>query len=138
MLVKVDRMSMAYGLEVRVPFLDHELVEFCVSLPDRMLRRLPFFGHNKLILRRHLEKSLGTEVAFRRKTGFNVPIEHAMRNGLAAHFREAVTERKFASEGPFEPAALLAFADAHARRRIDAGHALFTALILARWWHRWL
>lgn len=138
MLVKVDRMSMAHGLEVRVPFLDHEFVEFCAGLPDRFLARIPFPSQNKLILRRFLRTTLGPKVAGRKKRGFNVPVEKGMRNGLVATFHEAIEQRKFAEEGPFEIARLRDFADRHAHRKIDAGHALFTILMLAKWWERWL
>jgi len=138
MLVKVDRMSMAHGLEVRVPFLDHELVEFCASLPSQFLARPPFPGRNKLLLREHLRKRLGPAVADRKKRGFNVPVEKAMRNGLVRHFHEAVGQRSFADDGPFDVPRLRRFAERHARREIEAGHALFTILMLARWWDRWL
>jgi asparagine synthase (glutamine-hydrolysing) len=138
MLVKVDRMSMAHGLEVRVPFLDHELVEFCASLPDRYLAKLPFPRKNKLILRHFLDKKLGQNVSGRRKTGFNIPIEKAMRTTLLPRFRDAVTSKTFRTEGPFDVARLTEFADRHAAHEIDAGHALFSALVLAQWWERWL
>ena len=138
MLVKVDRMSMAHGLEVRVPFLDHELVEFCATLPSGQLARLPFPKQNKLILRRHLKEKLGTELSQRRKTGFNVPIEKAMRGELLPRFYDAVTSQRFRAEGPFDVDKLLIHAEQHARREIDAGHALFSALVLADWWERWL
>lgn len=138
MLVKVDRMSMAHGLEVRVPFLDHELVEFCATLPSAQLARLPFPKQNKLILRRHLKENLGTDLSQRKKTGFNVPIEKAMRGELSARFRDVVSATRFRQEGPFDVNRLLKHAEQHARHEIDAGHALFSALVLADWWERWL
>jgi asparagine synthase (glutamine-hydrolysing) len=138
MLVKVDRMSMAHGLEVRVPFLDHELVEFCATLPDEHLARLPFPRKNKLILRRRLERQIGKDVAWRKKTGFNVPVEHAMRNGLGQRLQDEAAARPFRDDGPFHVDRLLDFARQHEERRRDAGHALFSALVLAAWWNRWL
>lgn len=138
MLVKVDRMSMAHGLEVRVPFLDHELVEFCATLPSSLLAHLPFPRQNKLILRRHLKERLGTSLSRRKKTGFNVPIEKAMRGPLWSRFYDAVSSTRFRQEGPFEVAKLLSHAARHVTHEIDAGHALFSALVLADWWERWL
>jgi len=138
MLVKVDRMSMAHGLEVRVPFLDHELVEYCVGLPNRLLARLPFPRRNKLILRRHLKGKLGGGLARRRKTGFNVPIENAMRGPFLSRFHDVVTARPFRQEGPFDVPRLVEYARRQAARSIDAGHALFGAMVLAHWWERWL
>lgn len=138
MLVKVDRMSMAHGLEVRVPFLDHELVEFCASLPSNQLAHLPFPKQNKLILRRHLKQTLGTNLSQRKKTGFNVPIEKAMRTELFTRFQDTVNSARFRDEGPFDVDKLLKHAAQHQRHEIDAGHALFSALVLADWWERWL
>lgn len=138
MLVKVDRMSMAHGLEVRVPFLDHELVEFCATLPSHLLARLPFPKQNKLILRRHLKQRLGANLAQRKKTGFNVPIEKAMRGPLWGRFYDSVSSTRFRHEGPFEVSKLLNHAARHVTHEIDAGHALFSALVLADWWERWL
>lgn len=138
MLVKVDRMSMAHGLEVRVPFLDHELVEFCATLPSSLLAHLPFPKQNKLILRRHLKERLGTNLSRRKKTGFNVPIEKALRGPLWSRFYDAVSATRFRQEGPFEVNKLLSHAARHVTHEIDAGHALFSALVLADWWERWL
>ena len=138
MLVKVDRMSMAHGLEVRVPFLDHELVEFCATLPSSLLAHLPFPKQNKLILRRHLQERLGTNLSRRKKTGFNVPIEKALRGPLWTRFYDAVSSTRFRQEGPFEVSKLLSHAARHVTHEIDAGHALFSALVLADWWERWL
>ncbi|NQU25386.1 MAG: asparagine synthase (glutamine-hydrolyzing) [Candidatus Nealsonbacteria bacterium] len=138
MLVKVDRMSMAHGLEVRVPFLDHQLVEYCVGLPNRLLARLPLPRRNKLILRRHLNHKLGGGVARRRKTGFNVPIEKAMRGPFLSRFHDVVTAKPFCQDGPFDVPRLVEYARHHADRSIDAGHALFGAMVLAHWWERWL
>ena len=138
MLVKVDRMSMAHGLEVRVPFLDHELVEFCATLPSPLLATLPFPKQNKLILRRHLKERLGTNLSRRKKTGFNVPIEKALRGPLWSRFYDAVSSTRFRQEGPFEVNKLLSHAARHVTHEIDAGHALFSALVLADWWERWL
>ncbi len=69
MLVKVDRMSMAHGLEVRVPLLDVDLVEFCWRLPERMKRR---DGTGKVILRRAISEIYPEELNSRPKSGFNM------------------------------------------------------------------
>lgn len=138
MLAKVDRAGMAHGLEVRVPFLDHELVEFCATLPDRLLIDWRAPRRNKLILRDYLGATPARPVARRRKTGFNVPIERAMRGELLPLLVDAVGSSKFRQTGPFEVDRLLDLARRHSQRRIDAGHALFSALVLALWWERWL
>jgi asparagine synthase (glutamine-hydrolysing) len=75
MLVKVDRASMAHHLEVRVPFLDHRLVEFGVGLPERFT--LGFSG--KVVLRALHERRFGAPLANRKKQGFGIPVESWLR-----------------------------------------------------------
>ena len=77
MLTKCDRMTMINGVEGRVPFLDHRLVELAFAIPGSYKRQ---GGVGKIILRRILEKMLGTELAFRAKTGFNSPLKQWISN----------------------------------------------------------
>ena len=80
MLTKVDRASMASGLEVRAPFLDHELVSWAASLPSALkVRGLD----GKLILKKSLEPYLPHPVLYRAKKGFSIPIARWMRGALA-------------------------------------------------------
>ena len=69
MLVKVDRMSMAHGLEVRVPFLDPNLVDFCWRLPDKMKVR---GGKLKFILGEMIKDTYPLELQQKPKSGFNL------------------------------------------------------------------
>ena len=81
MLVKVDRMSMAHSLEVRVPFLDVDLVEFCWRLPQRMKRR---DATGKVILRRAIVGDYPEALNSRPKSGFNMAYDR--RGDRAARF----------------------------------------------------
>lgn len=74
-LARVDRASMAHGLEVRVPMLDHRLVEFAFSLPDEVCYR---DGISKLALRELTRKYLPTKVATKRKQGFSFPLDRVI------------------------------------------------------------
>jgi len=70
-LLKADKMSMAHGLEARVPFLDHEFAEFCAKMPAGLkIRR----GKEKYVLRRSMEGILPPEIVSRKKHGFTVPL----------------------------------------------------------------
>ncbi len=82
MLTKCDRMTMMNGIEGRVPFLDHRLVEFAFSLPANFKRQN---GTGKIMLRKHLAKKLGHELAFRVKTGFNSPLKQWLNNDKATY-----------------------------------------------------
>jgi len=72
MLTKCDRMTMINGIEGRVPLLDHRLVELAFSIPSQFKRKE---GRGKLVLRKILAAKLGTDLAYREKTGFNSPLK---------------------------------------------------------------
>ena len=88
MLIKVDRMSMAHGLEVRVPFLDLELVRRIVSLPSALKLRRGWT--TKHLLRRWLEPALPAAVLRRPKAGFNMPLEVWLRGSWGDLLLDAV------------------------------------------------
>ncbi len=85
--MKADKMSSAYGLEQRTPFLDHELVEFCFAIPLRHKLRL---WDEKHVLKRAFRGELPEETTRRRKQGFNVPIDHWFKGALGDRLRELV------------------------------------------------
>jgi len=77
--VKVDRASMACGLEVRSPFLDHKLVEFCARVPSGLKIRNT---EQKYILKRAFHDELPAEILQREKTGFGMPLAEWLRHDL--------------------------------------------------------
>src|SRR5699024_10210155 len=104
-LTKVDRASMAHGLEVRVPFLDHELVTWAAELPPEMkLCR----GQGKRVLKRAFSGVLPADILYRRKMGFSVPLAAWFRGPLRETSRQALTEGVLAESGFFDPGALQA------------------------------
>ncbi len=90
-LTKVDRASMAVSLEVRVPLLDHVLVEFMAGIPATMKLRN---GEGKYILKKIFRPVLGTEIVDRKKMGFCIPVRQWLRGPLA----EIVERSVFASD----------------------------------------
>ena len=97
-LTKVDRASMAHSLEVRVPFLDHEFVEWVAQLPSSVkLRR----GEGKFLLKRALEPLLPRDVLYRRKMGFAVPLERWFRGPLSARVRSLPDSQLLRDSGAF-------------------------------------
>ncbi|CAM5364415.1 asparagine synthase (glutamine-hydrolyzing) OS=Rhodanobacter lindaniclasticus OX=75310 GN=B1991_02945 PE=3 SV=1 [Rhodanobacter lindaniclasticus] len=99
-LTKVDRASMAHSLEVRVPLLDHRLVEWASGLPpDLKLRR----GVGKYIFKKALEPELPHDVLYRKKMGFGVPLSSWFRGPLAARLQQALQTGAVADSGYFEP-----------------------------------
>ncbi|MBM3522829.1 MAG: asparagine synthase (glutamine-hydrolyzing), partial [Alphaproteobacteria bacterium] len=100
MLVKVDRMSMANGLEVRCPFLDHRVVEIAAAIPgDAKLRR----GEGKRILREIFKDRLPTEVFRRPKRGFEIPVRDWLLGPLRPRLDEACDRDRLRRQGLIDP-----------------------------------
>jgi len=131
MLVKVDRMSMANGLEVRVPFLDKEMVRFCADLPAafKLYRR----RIRKHILRESLRRSLPKDILSGRKSGFNVPLGPWMRGALRELLFDTMATQRDVVGRFLDRRRLERVADEHRAGCADHAHVLFTVLLFALW-----
>jgi asparagine synthase (glutamine-hydrolysing) len=135
LLVKVDIATMAVSLEARSPFLDHHLIEFAASLPEKFkLRGMT----TKYLLKRMLKKLLPAENLDRRKMGFGVPIGHWFRGKLQPFLRETVLSEKALNRGLFRPEAVRQLVDLHTRGEQDNSHRLWTLLMLELWFERFI
>ena len=133
-LTKCDRMSMAHGLEVRPPFLDHRVVEFAASLPARWKidgRR------QKVILRRVMAPHLPHTVLALKKEGFDIPSAEWLRGPLFPLLMEALTPEAIAGIQIFSASALQAMIAAHLEKRRNFGVPLWGLLILFLWIRYW-
>ena len=125
-LTKVDRASMAHALEVRVPFLDHKLMEWVSGLPvDYKLRG----SEGKFMLKQALEPHLPHDILYRRKMGFSIPLAEWFRGPLKAKLNDALTSQRMADTGLFDMAFLGRMADEHARGARDYSASLWTLLM---------
>jgi asparagine synthase (glutamine-hydrolysing) len=125
-LTKVDRASMAHALEVRVPLLDHKLVEWTSSLPsDFKLRG----GEGKYIFKKSLEQYLPHDILYRKKQGFAVPLASWFRGPLRARVREALLGPLLADTGLFNKKFLHEMVDAHQSGRRDYSAPIWTMLM---------
>ena len=131
MLIKVDRMSMANGLEVRVPFLDVAMVRYVADLPSEY--KLHRGRERKHILRESLRDSLSPSAFKRPKSGFNIPVEKWMRDSLRDMLFDAVSTNRDEVGRYIDLRELELVAAEHRQRREDHGHALFTVLMFALW-----
>ena len=103
LLIKADKMTMANSLELRVPLLDHRLLEFAASLPPHYkLKGLTL----KYIWKKALSKRVPTKILKRRKAGFPVPYESWLRNNFKDQIRAILTDRKTGERGYFQKAAV--------------------------------
>jgi len=97
-LPKVDAMSMANSLEVRVPFLAHNLVEFLISLPSHIKMRML---KGKFILKEVMQKRLPKRILSRPKAGFNIPIDNWLRKDLRNMLLDILNKENINSLGYF-------------------------------------
>lgn len=128
-LTKVDRTSMAVGLEAREPLLDHRLVEFAARLPEA-LRVQGQTG--KALLKRTMEGRLPRDILYRPKQGFVTPIAEWLRGPLAAEARSIARSGVLAETGFFAAPALADLAEAHIAGRRDNSRALWQLMMLER------
>src|SRR6202021_2284973 len=132
-LTKVDRMSMATSLEVRVPMLDQDFVEWAAALPLEWKFRE---STRKYLLKRLAERlGIPAELLHRPKQGFQLPLEQWLRGELKQKFLAILTEPRSLERGYFRPEAVRGLVDEHVRGRRNRSGVLWKMLIL-EWWHR--
>ena len=130
LLVKVDRMLMAWGLEGRVPLLDHRLLEFAMRLPDDLKVR---GREGKLFLKRWAEPIFGSELVRRRKSGFTVPVGLCMQGENLLKLGQILPGHR-AFSGLFQPSGIAALVSRQSAKQ-DV-HDILWALLQFAVWHR--
>ena len=131
-LMKVDRMSMASALEIRVPFLDHVLVEYLAGLPgDWKLNKLT----TKHIFRAALEDLLPREIVYRGKQGYSLPVKHLLRGQLKDYMVERLHDSRLIREC-MRVDAIDTLIEEHCSMRQNHNHVLWALLNVAIWHDR--
>jgi asparagine synthase (glutamine-hydrolysing) len=134
-LVKVDRASMAHGLEARPPLLDHELLELAARIPSRWKVRK---GETKWIFKQLCRQKLPAAVIDRPKHGFEMPIDTWLRGPLREMFELAVLSPGARIADLVSQATTRKLYRAHLRGTGRHGAVLWSLLVLARWSERYL
>ncbi len=125
-LTKVDRASMAHALEVRVPLLDHQLVEWISGLPASLKLR---GQEGKYIFKKALEPYLPDDILYRDKMGFSVPLASWFRGPLRQRIRAALLGPVLAETGIFNITFLKEMLDQHQSGRRDYSASLWSILM---------
>lgn len=129
-LEKSDKGSMAHSLEVRVPFLDNEVVEFANSLPDHFRIR---GRQGKWLLKQAFQEMLPERVFGRMKRGFAVPLAHWLRKELKVYFAERVLSNDARSKDYLETAVIHRYFDEHQKQIYDRSLILWYVLLFEVW-----
>lgn len=130
LLVKVDRATMAQGLEARSPFLDHRLVEFCASLPSHLKVRA---GQSKYLLKAAMRGTLSDQVLDRDKMGFGVPTDQWFRGACADFVYDTLLSARSLQRGYFKPEALREMIEKQQSGACSYGSRIYALLMLELW-----
>jgi asparagine synthase (glutamine-hydrolysing) len=134
LLIKADKMTMANSLELRVPLLDHRVLEFAASLPPNF--KLKDF-RTKYVFKRALSKRIPKEIRKRKKVGFPVPYNRWIQQELKDKVWAVLTDSKTVNRGYFDKHAVQQLLQANSRDS-DYSPEIFSLLTLELWFRVFL
>jgi asparagine synthase (glutamine-hydrolysing) len=135
LLMRVDKMTMANSVEARVPFLDHHLVEYAMSLPvDLKIKG----ASGKHILKQALEKVLPADLLYRPKRGFGAPIREWFRGAGGEVLAGLIMNSTIRRRGLFDYIFVARLIDEHRRGARDWSFHLWALLNVSLWYERWI
>ena len=129
-LVYTDRASMAASTEVRVPFVDVELIEFAMSIPGKYKFKN---NESKYILKKAAEIELPREIIYRKKASFGAPIRSWISNDLKSMVDEVLSEENVANRGIFNYAEIKRIIDNDRSGKEDNAYRIYQFLTLELW-----
>jgi len=134
-LIYTDKMSMAVGVEVRVPFLDPDLVDFAARIPTQYKQR---GSVGKWVLKQAMEPFLPRDVIYRPKTGFGAPIRRWMRHELRDLVGDLLSPASLKRRGLFDPTAVQRLISENLQGRVEASYVLLSLLCVEIWCRRFV
>ena len=130
LLAVADRTSMAASLEVRVPYLDHSLVEFMAGVPGSLKIR---GMQKKRFLKTAFQHDLPEEILHRRKSGFSLPVARWLREDLRDLLEDTLSVSRLNRDGLFDPAVVADLKREHYSRTRDRSAVLWALLMFHLW-----
>ena len=135
MLTKVDRASMASGLEIRVPLLDHRVVEFSAALPESLKYR---DGSGKYLLKKLLGRYVPENLFLRPKMGFGAPMENWLRHELKEMMTDYLSPERLKRGDYRDPTIVERVVAEHLTGTCNHHHRLWALMIWEMWREQWL
>ena len=135
LLMRVDKMTMANSVEARVPFLDHELVEFALALPAEMKVRN---GEGKYLLKKAVEGILPPEVINRPKQGFVAPMSEWLRGEMGEKMRRDIRKSTLTERGLLDYDVIDRLWEAHRSGRGEWAFQLWNIYNVSAWHDYWV
>ena len=129
-LLYTDKMSMATGVEVRVPLLARHLVEFASTIPDNMKQK----GNvGKWIFKKTMEPYLPENIIYRPKTGFGAPLRDWLKVELSDYVEELLNSKSLSSRGLFDSQAVAQLLKNNTEGKIDASYTILSLMCIEIW-----
>lgn len=125
-----DKLGMATGVEVRVPFLDKELVEFSAKIPSELKLK---GKETKYILKKVAERYLPEDVIYRKKTGFGAPVRDWIINDMSEMINDYLNEDRVNERGIFNYHTILELVEKNKKRKIDVSYTIWSLLAIESW-----
>ena len=132
-LLYTDKMSMAMGVEVRVPFLDNDLVRLANVLPHGLKQR---GAEGKWVLKKAMEPYLPHEVIYRPKTGFGAPVRRWLRHELREMVGDLLSADTVRRRGLFDTAAVSRLIEDDSNGRVDATYTILGLMCIELWFRQ--
>jgi asparagine synthase (glutamine-hydrolysing) len=134
LLMRVDKIGMAHSIEARVPFLDHRLVEFTMSLPPNI--KVPDRKSTKIVLKKAVESILPHEIIYRKKQGFWAPVNEWLRHQWYDYSYSTIMNSYFVKDKIFDRDFIDRIFKLHKSGKRNQGLQIFSLLTLSLWYKR--
>jgi asparagine synthase (glutamine-hydrolysing) len=125
-----DKMGMAAGVEIRVPLLDLELVDFATRIPSAMKQKGRI---GKAIFKKAMESDLPNNVIYRPKSGFGVPLRRWLKRELRDVVDDTLSAHSLKQRGLFDPRSVQCLVDLDREGRVDGSYTVFSMICIELW-----
>lgn len=135
LLMRVDKIAMSVSLEARVPFLDHELVQFTMDIPEKWKTK---GGEAKYLLKKAVEGLIPNEIIYRKKMGFGAPMSQWLKGDFGKHVKSSVLNSELMKRGYFNVSYIESMFHDHQNGKRDTSLYIWTLFNLTAWFDYWV